>query len=218
MTDEPSFWRFLHLPPELRGIIWSLTLLDPIIIRAFMPSSHVRHVLYLTGLPPPPLFVCRESRALALKVFTRLEQEFQGSILVTKSVYFRPSTDILFLDIKSDEFDMVVTTHKELKDITQIETIAVSLHGLCEDYHFFKGEANPYVAVRRLLLVANEVDHGPSSCCSYFRLSEVPVDWVEHTFACAACQFDRMALIEKHKIRPKVVKAECVCHVYGQQT
>jgi hypothetical protein len=62
------------------------------------------------------------------------------------------------------------------EEIKQIETIAVSQHEIKGDYNCFKGEKNLFRGIRRLLLVANEVDHGPFSCYSEFVLSEVSDD------------------------------------------
>jgi hypothetical protein len=91
------------------------------------------HFLLSTTRPPSALFVCRESRNLALSHFERLELE-QSRRLLPEYIFFRLTIDVLFLDIQNDEFYIAAEMYEK---ITQIQTVAISQRGLRGGYDSF---------------------------------------------------------------------------------
>ncbi|QPC67857.1 hypothetical protein HYE67_010088 [Fusarium culmorum] len=91
------------LPPELRRLIWSLTLPGPRIHKAVYRrccgSSTAAETHTISPRPPIALSICKESRDVALEVFkTFAPCQCPG---VGHLGFFNPHTDILYIDINS---------------------------------------------------------------------------------------------------------------------
>ncbi|TAQ89710.1 hypothetical protein B7494_g1975 [Chlorociboria aeruginascens] len=108
----PRFTLFPLLPPELRLQIWGLSLPSARVHEIYPHPNYGNTNLLLTNAPSPPalLHACPESRALALEHYTQFSytppspttaasSEFApSSPCGIRGFYFRPSTDILFLN------------------------------------------------------------------------------------------------------------------------
>lgn len=111
MTTPPqTLHKFTQLPPELRNIIWELSLPPPRVFDLYPASSSQKTPAH-QGLrfssprsePPPALAaVCRESRSLALHFYQPLTLgggcDTEGKPVITTTKYINLSRDVLLLE------------------------------------------------------------------------------------------------------------------------
>ncbi|KAM0246318.1 hypothetical protein ACHAP5_004791 [Fusarium lateritium] len=104
-SPATTFHRFKELPAELRAMVWKLALQPPRIFRLGPVSDesqidfHWRWVPILNPHKPPACAqACREPRA----IFTaEAKQLFGSNEGIYRSLWFSPSTDIVYWDLKS---------------------------------------------------------------------------------------------------------------------
>lgn len=94
-SHDPSTWTFTHfsdLPTELRLKIWELAIQDHRIVKVKAETRSDGVVLLKVSNPTPPLVrVNRESREVALKIYTMsFSRQFYG-----KPVYFAHQRDVI---------------------------------------------------------------------------------------------------------------------------
>ncbi|KAH7174052.1 uncharacterized protein B0J16DRAFT_351279 [Fusarium flagelliforme] len=99
---------FLRLPPELRRLIWKLTLPGPQIHKVVYrrrcppkknPKNHDYHVV--SPRTPITLSICQESRAVARETLIQFPHcQCLGPVGLS---YFNPKIDILFVNARGDD-------------------------------------------------------------------------------------------------------------------
>ncbi|RSL40613.1 hypothetical protein CEP53_013256 [Fusarium sp. AF-6] len=126
-TPASSFPQFMKLPPEVRKMIWVYSFGGPRIFRLVPCTDEL--VTWATMLvnhkPPSSGAVCRESRQLFQQCGEFL---FGAEGLAIKSLWFRPSEDILYLDHMLVEY-LEHECYYSGCDFTSIEKVAINWRG-----------------------------------------------------------------------------------------
>ncbi|KAL5315180.1 hypothetical protein ACEPPN_017831 [Leptodophora sp. 'Broadleaf-Isolate-01'] len=91
------FTLFTSLPPELRFIIWQLSL-SPRVVEV-LASNYCTTGFYSQAVLPSTLHVCRESRQAVAALYSHCF----GSFLQPERVRFNFDLDVLYLDISQEE-------------------------------------------------------------------------------------------------------------------
>ncbi|KAE9380709.1 hypothetical protein N431DRAFT_134798 [Stipitochalara longipes BDJ] len=127
---QPSFPLFPLLPPELRNKIWFFSLPGPRLIYLSTPSdaSHPQWGCYPFSksacfprcAPIPLLSICRESRAIALPLYT-----FVTYLHPRYLVPFSPEQDIIVMDLQTLKAFMRLRTWKKKDEVDEGHGISV---------------------------------------------------------------------------------------------
>lgn len=128
-----SFSRFKSLPPEIRSLIWLLTLPGPRIvpilsygkvpwdIKAWDQTFH-RYAFHSPAKPPVTLFVNRESRAEARRFYTLTFGS--PSLGIPNSVWFNYAIDTLYFEFDCPNEDL-------MSSLSQVAWFTPSYWSLC---------------------------------------------------------------------------------------
>ncbi|RSL96521.1 hypothetical protein CDV31_013443 [Fusarium ambrosium] len=126
-TPASSFPQFMKLPPEVRKMIWVYSFGGPRIFRLVPCTDELATwaTMLVNHKPPSSGAACRESRQLFQQCGEFL---FGAEGLAIKSLWFRPSEDILYLDHMLVEY-LEDECYYSGCDFTSIEKVAINWRG-----------------------------------------------------------------------------------------
>lgn len=159
MAAPQTLHKFTHLPPELRNIIWELSLPPPRVFDIY-PASSTQKTPAEQGLrfanprtePPPALAaVCRESRSLALHYYRPLTLGGgggDGSGAATTTKFVNLSRDVLLLESCLFERNLL----RALLFMSKISLVRENLRSLAfgTSYGVHTGVWHPVLGWKRL--------------------------------------------------------------------
>ncbi|KAJ4205502.1 hypothetical protein NW759_014578 [Fusarium solani] len=126
-TPASSFPQFIKLPPEVRNMIWKYSFGGARVFRLAPCTTWT--TMMVDHRPPPSGAACRESRHLFQHCGEFL---FGAEGLAIKTLWFRPSEDILYLDHMLVEY-LEHESYYSGCDFTTIENVAINWCGRCDE-------------------------------------------------------------------------------------
>ncbi|RSM16287.1 hypothetical protein CEP52_000150 [Fusarium oligoseptatum] len=157
-TLASSFPKFMELPPEVRKMIWVYSFGGPRIFRLVPCTEQLVTwaTMFVNHKPPSSGAACRESR----QVFQQCgEFLFGAEGLAIKSLWFRPSEDILYLDHILVEY-LEHERYYSGCDFTSIENVAINWRGKSDKWNLQRlaDALVKFPSCKRMILV---MSHGP---------------------------------------------------------
>ncbi|KAF5660960.1 hypothetical protein FHETE_8625 [Fusarium heterosporum] len=155
-----TFHRFIELPPEIRVLIWELSLQEPRVFRLGPGSGDMmidlerRWVpIMVPHKPPAPARACRESQALFRAGAKQLFGMNEG---VYKSLWFVPSRDIVYWDTDINDADTLLNF---APDYLNLQNVAVDWPGdnELELYCLLKEVFERFPDIARLIIVMTHI-------------------------------------------------------------
>ncbi|RSL96364.1 hypothetical protein CDV31_013504 [Fusarium ambrosium] len=158
---------FMKLPPEIRCMIWSLTLPSARVITIRM---EIRDSFLFSVPIPPAMHICQESRREALKTLTLFAPAASSGF---GPIYLDPKHDILYLDMH-DRFAVVSKLFPQLNDM---HTIAFPLDAMYT-WPWRKGPPEPcFQGMRKLLLFERKTATAQKEERCHIDIKLLPADW-----------------------------------------